>query len=77
MALGYIKCPQCKEINPLYTPYPRCYDCLHVQYIDPTKEEKEVKVKVEEMVKYLLPTGTPSCQYPEASISSRGNDCYG
>ncbi|MDR1670126.1 MAG: hypothetical protein LBR43_00160 [Spiroplasmataceae bacterium] len=77
MTLGYIKCPKCQETSSLYTPYPKCWTCEHEQKIEPNKLELEYRNKVEEMIKYLLPTGTPSLICPNVSISPRGNDCYG
>ncbi|RHZ36278.1 hypothetical protein [endosymbiont GvMRE of Glomus versiforme] len=72
--LGYIKCPKCQEINPLYTPYPKCYQCGHTQYIDKNKTEQETQSKVKEMVKYLIPTGTPLVDFPESSINPITNE---
>ena len=69
MTLGYIKCPKCQEVSPLYTPYPKCYYCQHTQYIEVSKVEKEIHNKVEEMVGHLFKVNPPSLQYPEVSIS--------
>ena len=77
-----IKCSRCRAINTFQTPYFQCYNCYHIDKDDIAYQvneiEKEQRVKVKEIVKYLFSNNlvSPTIKFPEENIHpDNGNAC--
>src|SRR3954451_19099557 len=77
--IKYIKCKGCGEVNfiPEQTKGLKCYFCNNFEPKESENQAKEKqKEQVREMVKYLIPSGTPSVDFPNPN-NCDGDICPG
>ena len=73
-----VKCPKCRAINVLYTPYFNCYNCCYVDEKDISylvnNLEQEQRKTAEEIIKFLfslLSLPVPLIEFPEFNINPK------
>jgi len=75
----YVKCKECGEVNfiPEQTRGLKCFYCDNFEWQDTNNEtERRTEQKVREMIKTLLPSGTPMVEFPPSNICE-GDVCPG
>lgn len=66
MSSSYAKCPECSAVNPLLTPYYKCYSCSYLgeENRRSNKYEKEQRKVAGKIVRKLLPKTKFKLRFP-------------